>query len=181
MQRRSASNVIEEQKWLDAPAIALQHMVDRSYHSLGRAEDKVHRALHGDWLGYALHPGIVVAPIGAFTTAVALDAIDGVRPNEGMDKAAEACIALGLATSIVAAATGATEWHNMRDPNLRRVGLVHATMNTVALGCYGASLLVRRARSKKAGKFLALIGLAVITGSGFLGGHMVYHRRAGIR
>ncbi|HEY0868404.1 MAG TPA: DUF2231 domain-containing protein, partial [Fimbriimonas sp.] len=109
-----------------------------------------------------------------------LDMVDMASQGGEMGKAAQTCIGLGILTSVAAAATGATQWYGMRDPALRRVGLTHAAMNSFALGLYGASYLLRKADRKKIGRGLALLGLAVLTYSGYLGGHMVYKRRAGV-
>jgi uncharacterized membrane protein len=181
MRDKVASTVFEKQPWLDAPATAVQSVVDKAYAALGPAKEPVHQALNGDWMGHPLHPAVVIAPLGAFSTAVALDALDAKNGEDQYADAADAALAIGLITSIPAALTGATQWHQMRNNDLKRVGLVHAASNSVALGLMGASLLLRKAKKRKAGKALAAIGMTVLTFSGYLGGHMTYSRRAGVK
>ncbi len=48
--------------------------------------------------------------------------------------------------------------------------------NTAALACYGASYLARRRRSRAKGLALSLVGAALVTGGGYLGGHLAYVR-----
>ena len=64
-------------------------------------------ALSGTWLGHALHPLLTDLPIGTWTSAVLLDWLGGdavARP------AADRLIALGIAFTAPAVATGWTEW-----------------------------------------------------------------------
>src|SRR5215216_2492583 len=60
-------------------------------------------ALSGTWLGHALHPLLTDLPIGTWTSAVLLDWLGGDR----CEAAADRLIALGLAFSVPASATGA--------------------------------------------------------------------------
>jgi nitrite reductase/ring-hydroxylating ferredoxin subunit len=61
------------------------------------------------------------------------------------------------------------------------VGLVHMTLNSLALGLYGASWLARRnGRSGTAGPVLAFAGLTVVSASGWLGGHLAYALGVGV-
>jgi nitrite reductase/ring-hydroxylating ferredoxin subunit len=56
---------------------------------------------------------------------------------------------------------------------------VHASANVTALGLYATSLAARRNGARGRGTALALAGAAVLTVSGYLGGHMSYTRGVG--
>lgn len=133
-------------------------------------------ALHGRWLGHALHPLLTDLPLGAWTSATILDLAGG----RGTRKAAERLVAFGLVTAVPTAVTGLAEWGSLTGEQ-RRVGLVHATANTVALTLYTASFMARRQRRQGAGVMLALAGGAVATIGGYLGGHMTIARKIGSR
>ncbi len=129
--------------------------------------------LHGTWLGHPLHPVLVQAPVGAFISAAVLDLIPGGR------KAATTLIGFGTAAAVPAMAAGLMDWSTMTKDR-RRVGLVHAAANTVALGLYIASLNARFSGRPMRGKALAFAGLSVAGGSAYLGGHLSYAQGGGM-
>jgi nitrite reductase/ring-hydroxylating ferredoxin subunit len=130
----------------------------------GRARD----ALHGVWLGHALHPVLVQAPVGAWLSASFVDAWPG---NEA---ASRRLVLAGLALSVPAALAGAADWSEQHEQQMR-VGVVHALANTAAVALYAASAAIpARARG------LRLAGLAVVAAAGFLGGHLAHRQSAGV-
>jgi nitrite reductase/ring-hydroxylating ferredoxin subunit/uncharacterized membrane protein len=135
---------------------------------LGGARD----ALHGRWLGHPVHPLLVQLPIGAWTSAAALDLLPGER------RSASALVALGLATAGPAAVAGLVDWAELH-PEQERVGVVHAAANLGAVALYGASLAARLRGRHRAGRALGFAGLAAIGVGGALGGHLAYRQAAG--
>jgi nitrite reductase/ring-hydroxylating ferredoxin subunit/uncharacterized membrane protein len=128
--------------------------------------------LHGTWLGHPLHPVLVQVPVGSWISAGILDAIPSMRP------AATVLIGTGVAVSLPAAASGAADWSE-QGIGVRRLGAVHATMNTVALGLYVGSLTARAKGRGGLGRALAYAGLGVAGGSAAIGGHMSYAQSSG--
>src|SRR3954454_11050934 len=89
--------------------------------------------LHGTWLGHPLHPGLVQLPVGAFVSATILDLMPGTK------RASKALIAVGIGSAVPSVAAGLMDWSQMTHER-RRLGLVHAASNVVAVGLYSASL-----------------------------------------
>jgi nitrite reductase/ring-hydroxylating ferredoxin subunit/uncharacterized membrane protein len=129
----------------------------------------VRNLLSGVYLGHPLHPMATDVPIGAWGMAGLLDAI-GARAAE---PAADLLVTVGTVAAVPTAASGLHDWSDTAGP-ARRVGLVHATANTVALSLYLASLLARGRGSRRAGKMLGFSGLGVLLVGGYLGGHLSY-------
>jgi nitrite reductase/ring-hydroxylating ferredoxin subunit len=129
-------------------------------------------ALHGTWLGHPLHPVLVQVPVGAWVSAGLLDAIPPLRP------AASVLIGTGVAVSVPAAMAGAADWSE-QDAGVRRLGALHATMNTVALGLYVGSLVARGRGRGGLGRLLSYAGLGIAGGSAAIGGHMSYAQSSG--
>jgi len=136
-------------------------------------QGNLNNAFTGKQLGHPLHPLLVSLPIGLFTSASLLDFI----PGNGHKKMARRFIALGLMSAVPTALSGLADWRYTSGPE-RRIGLVHALVNTSALSCYAASWIVRQRGGS--GKLLALKGATVLTMGGYLGGHMVYAMGVGI-
>lgn len=136
----------------------------------------VKNLLHGSWLGHPVHPLLTDLPIGAWTWAAVLD----VGGGRSAAPAADALVALGVATSVPTAMTGAADWADYNDERVRRVGLVHAVVNTTAVGLQVASLVARRRGRRGRGVALSLVGLGAVAAGGYLGGHLAYGLGSGL-
>jgi nitrite reductase/ring-hydroxylating ferredoxin subunit/uncharacterized membrane protein len=154
----------------DGVAKPLQRLVRRAVGS-----DELRDALTGRWLGHALHPMLTDLPIGFWTSAFTLDLLGG-RKNRA---AAQRLVGFGVLSALPAIATGATDWSDTTD-EARRVGLVHAALNTAALVCFTASWTARRKGRHGRGILYGLAGSAVATGGGYLGGHLVQRLGLGV-
>jgi nitrite reductase/ring-hydroxylating ferredoxin subunit len=129
---------------------------------------QVRDALHGVWLGHPLHPVLVQAAVGAWLSASMMDLA-------GDEAAARLLTAAGLAAAIPAAAAGSADWSEQHEQQMR-VGVVHAAGNALAVTLYGASLA---ARGPRLGRALRLSGLAAVSASGLLGGHISFRLAGG--
>src|SRR6476619_231299 len=132
-------------------------------------------ALTGRWLGHALHPMLTDLPIGFWTSAFTLDLLGGRKHRATSQR----LVGIGVLSALPAIATGATDWSDATDEE-RRVGLVHAALNTAALACFTASWLARRRGRHARGVLWGLAGSTVATGGGYLGGHLTQRMGLGI-
>jgi nitrite reductase/ring-hydroxylating ferredoxin subunit/uncharacterized membrane protein len=173
----TAIQALERQEWLDVVGDRLQQAVAGVFRSAGDVGRRTRDFLHGTWLGHPLHPVLTDIPIGAWTTALVLDAAGGNA--KGVSRAADAAIGLGIAGAVGAAVTGLTDWHHTvgRD---RRVGLGHALLNTAALSLYVTAFTLRRRGARDVGRGLAGLGFVVAMGAAYIGGNLVYRRRIGV-
>jgi nitrite reductase/ring-hydroxylating ferredoxin subunit/uncharacterized membrane protein len=137
----------------------------------------IKKTLHGAWLGHALHPVLTDFPIGAWTMAALFDAISG-GDRAYAAPAADACIAIGVATAVPAAITGLNDWSELFG-RPARVGVAHAACNVVATTLYASSLISRKA-NRPLGVRLAYCGFGVMMLGGLLGGHLVFAQQIGV-
>ncbi|WP_232234546.1 Rieske 2Fe-2S domain-containing protein [Actinoplanes sp. N902-109] len=155
-------------------ASALDALSDRIQGAVQSATPRRLRdVLHGTWVGHPLHPVLVQVPVGAFISASVLDALPG------QSKAATTLIRVGVAGAVPAIAAGWVDWSSL-SKDQRRVGLVHAAGNAVAVGLYVGSLAARSSGRWGLGRFLAYAGLSVAGGGAYLGGHLSYEQGAGV-
>jgi hypothetical protein len=124
--------------------------------------------LTGAWLGHAAHPFMTDIPIGSWTSASILDVLGGedARPS------AQLLTAIGTLSAAPTIATGLAEWSSTTGA-ARRVGVVHAASNAVAVGLYAGSWSARRKGRHRRGAVLSVAGMTVATVGGYLGGHMI--------
>jgi nitrite reductase/ring-hydroxylating ferredoxin subunit len=156
---------------LDAAADALAGAVNGAYDAAGPAKQPVKDALNGTWLGHSLHPAITDVPVGAWTAALALDAL-------GERRGARIAVGVGLLGALAAAATGLTDWSDTFGKP-RRLGVVHAALNGAATLLYGASWLAR-GKAGGGGVLLSVLGYGVVSLSALYGGALSLDLQIGV-
>jgi hypothetical protein len=160
---------LEETAALDRPVQAIEPSIRAVFGSGTRGA-----ALRGEWLGHAVHPVLTDVVLGTWTSASLLDLVGG--PDS--PASAQRLVAAGLLAAGPTAWTGWAEWSEA-GPREKRVGLVHAVTNAVAIGAYAASWFARRDGRHRRGVGLALAGAAVSGVGGYLGGHLAAARKVG--
>ena len=154
--------------WLDGIADAIQPAIGSLLDSEGTFKTPLKNALHGTWLGHALHPMLTDIPIGAWAVAAVCDGLELVG-MEGYGDAADIAIAIGSAAAFAAALTGWADWSDTRD-DPKRLGIAHAALGGAALSAYLASLAMRAAGSRRAAAWTALAAYGVVSACAYLGG-----------
>jgi nitrite reductase/ring-hydroxylating ferredoxin subunit len=122
-------------------------------------------ALDGVWLGNPLHPALTDVPIGAWTAAAALDLVGS--------RAADGALAVGVLGAVPAALTGLNDWSHLRG-DTKRVGTVHALLNTMGLALNVASVVARRDGRRGLGRALSGVAYAGALFSAHLGGQLSF-------
>lgn len=129
-------------------------------------------ALHGVWLGQPVHPALTDIPAGLWMSAAALDFVPGSR------RASRVLIALGLAGTIPAAATGFADYAALHLEQ-QRVGIAHAASSAGASALFAASLLARITGRETGGRLLALGGVTALAAGTYLGRYVAFPLGAG--
>lgn len=175
--KQRITNMINHQIWLDRIAEPVQKTVNRFYAGSGRVEQGVENLLNGTPLGHPLHPALTDIPIGAWTATIAIDRLD--RSGIRFGKAADASLLIGIASAAAAAVAGLTDWQHTNG-EARRVGILHALINTIGLGVFISSYIARKAGNRGLGKGLALLGYLGVFFSAYLGGDLVFRQKIGV-
>ena len=162
---------VENARVLDTAVRLVHPPVHALLADQGRAD-----ALQGRWLGHAIHPLLVMMPIGTWTSATVLDLAGG----RGSRAAAQRLVAAGVLSFGPAALTGWAEWGPAEQRD-QRTGVVHAASNVAALGAFTASWRARRQGRHLRGVALGLVGHAAVGLGGFLGGHLTEARKVASR
>ncbi len=158
--------VLESAEWLDPAAERMQGVLRRVLQP-GRLRD----VLSGTPLGHPAHPMLVAPPIGLWSGALLLWA------NKGERRAARTLLGAGVLAALPAATTGWSDWLDT-DGAERRVGLVHASLNGVAITSF-ALAYIGSGRGRSVLAPLSTGALAVMC-AGWLGGHLAYALGVGV-
>jgi uncharacterized membrane protein len=131
-------------------------------------------ALRGAWLGHALHPLLTDFPLGAWMSASFLDLFGGAEAR----RPAQRLVGFGLVAALPTVAAGLAEWRETGG-GARRIGVVHAAVNSTATLLYGSSWVARRLGSRRSAVALGVAGGIVATTGGYFGGHLSLVRKIG--
>lgn len=162
---------LEEATALDRPVRALEPSIRSVFGTGARGS-----VLRGDWLGHAVHPLLTDLVVGTWTSATVLDLLGG----RDSSAAAQRLVGTGLLAVGPTAWTGWAEWSET-GPREKRVGLVHAATNAVAISAYAASWVARMRGRHGTGVRLALVGATVSGVGAYLGGHLAAARKVATR
>lgn len=134
-------------------------------------------------LGHALHPILIVFPLGLLVTGAVYDLLYRRNQNPGTAKMARSLIGLGVVSGVVAAVPGVIDWLAIpQHTRAKRVGLWHAIGNVTQLSLFGLSWLLRRSEPEKpsnAALNLSIGGLLIGNGAAWLGGELVHRLNVG--
>jgi nitrite reductase/ring-hydroxylating ferredoxin subunit len=125
----------------------------------------VRNVLDGVWLGNPLHPALTDVPLGAWSAAAALDVLGS--------ESADAALAVGILGALPAALTGLNDWSHLKGDS-RRLGIVHALVNTMGLTLQIGSLALRRNGHRGLARVLTGVGYLGTLFSAHLGGELTF-------
>ena len=168
---RELAERIEGLEQLDAAGKWLKSLVDRYIPQGGELKD----VLSGTWLGHPVHPVLTDVVVGAWTSSLVLDLIPGRKTRKASDRLVD----VGILAALPTALAGLSDWTDTWG-RTRRVGLVHASANLLALWLYASSSLARKRGRRLRGVRLSMGGFGVAFASAYLGGHLSFARGVGV-
>jgi uncharacterized membrane protein len=135
--------------------------------------------------GHAIHPMLIVFPLGLLTTAVIFDVLYLITDRSGLAAAAAYMIAAGVVGGVVAAVFGLLDWLAIPGGSrAKRVGALHGLGNVIVVGLFAVSWLIRWGDAAWEPNVLALVfsfaGVALAGVTGWLGGELVERLGVGV-
>lgn len=165
--------------WTERLSDSLQNIIKALIGSNRKPPRRLKSLLHGTGGGHPLHPAITDVPIGAWLLTVILDIIwlSDTSANDWAARAAVVTALAGFVAALGAAATGMADWSDSYGAE-RRVGLLHGSLNSLAILVYLASIILRlsdgRAHDTTLAAILGFAGMALVFVAAYLGGDMVF-------
>jgi uncharacterized membrane protein len=144
-------------------------------------QGRLGEVLAGLPMGHALHPALMIVPVGCWTSAALLDVFSGADALRGNSTraAARRLTGIGILGALPTAVSGWSDWSRLEDRPLQRIGFAHAVANTAGLFLQYRSWRHRRRGHQGRGAALGLAATGIVGVAGMLGGHVDEHRPHG--
>jgi uncharacterized membrane protein len=131
--------------------------------------------------GHPVHPMLIPFPLALWATSFVVDILFYFLRHPTLLVIAKFLIAAGCIGAVAAAIPGIIDWLAIRNGEAKSVANWHARLNIAALVVFAISLLLRLGRySDLVGRkltipfLLSLVGVILISISGWLGGELVF-------
>src|SRR5215211_4511862 len=136
-------------------------------------------------LGHAVHPVLIVFPLGLLITALIFDIVYFATGNASFATAAFWCIAAGVIGGLLAAVFGLIDWLNIPSATrAKSVGMWHGIGNVVVVALFALSWWLRYGDPAVAPSttafVLALVAVGIGGVTGWLGGELVERLGVGV-
>ncbi len=133
--------------------------------------------------GHPLHPMLVPLPIGLLVGALASDVAYAASRDRFWARASFALTAGGVATGMVSAAAGLTDFVTRAKIRSHRIAWFHGGGNALVMGLSAVSIAIRARDPERAvlpaGLLLSLASGGLLLVTGWLGGELVFRHRIG--
>jgi uncharacterized membrane protein len=137
---------------------------------------------------HPIHAMLIPFPIGLWVFSLVADLIYLWRGNPiWKDWIAFYALGAGIIGAALAAVPGFIDWLSLKDPEVVKIANWHARLNVIALLICAASFYLRTmsgarlvSESYTIPVLLSVLGIILISISGWLGGEMVYVHRVGV-
>jgi uncharacterized membrane protein len=128
-------------------------------------------------LGHAIHPILIVFPLGLLGTSVIFDLIYLGTDGSNWSTVSSYLIAAGIVGGLVAAPFGWIDWFAIPSgTRAKTIGLTHGLVNTLVLTLFAISLYLRwdlPARPSTIALALSFTGFVLALLGGWLGGELI--------
>jgi len=139
--------------------------------------------LEGKPLRHPVHPMLVHFPIGLFVLSFVLDLASLAFPSvPNLVRNSFYAMLVGIITALFAAVPGFVDYTDIRsDHPAKRTATAHMILNLLVVALYGINLGVRSSMLADSKipllpLVLSLVGVALLSASGYLGGRLVLTR-----
>jgi len=136
------------------------------------------------FLGHAIHPILIVFPLGLLSTAVIVDVIHLITGNPEWSTMSFWMIAFGIIGGLVAALFGLIDFLAIPSgTRARTIGVVHGITNLLVVILFVASWLLRRDHPTDPGSaalVCSFLGVGLASIGGWFGGELVERLGVGV-
>jgi len=137
--------------------------------------------------GHPVHPMLVSFPLALWYTSFATDVVFYFNHHRSLPLISKFMIAAGIIGAAAAAVPGIIDWLAIKNSEVKRIANWHARLNIFALLIFSVNLYLRMqagsplvGRSLRIPFLLSLLGVVLISISGWLGGALSFEHGVGV-
>ena len=137
--------------------------------------------------GPPINPMLIAFPIGLWSTSFATDVVYYFWRGPSLVLISKFLLAAGCLGALAAAVPGIIDWLSIKDEEVKRIANWHARLNIIALIVFALSLYLRMRTGRhwvnshlRIPVLLSLLGMILISISGWLGGELAYKHGVGV-
>ena len=137
--------------------------------------------------GHPVHPMLVSFPIALWATSFATDVLFYFVRNSSLMLISKFLLAAGCIGAVAAAIPGIIDWLSITNAPVKRIANWHARLNIIALLIFATSFCLRTKAGApwvnftlKIPYLLSLVGVILISISGWLGGALTFEHGVGV-
>jgi uncharacterized membrane protein len=138
--------------------------------------------------GHPIHPMLIPFPFALWTFSLIADAIYYLGNHDSVwETVAFYTLAGGIVGGVLAAVPGIVDYFSIKDKKVSNIAAWHARINVLALLLFAGSFYLRTDNGSRIVDgsltipvLLSLLGVILISVSGWLGGEMVYKHHVGV-
>jgi uncharacterized membrane protein len=139
--------------------------------------------------GHPVHPMIIPFPLALWTTSFITDVLFYFTRQGTLPVIAKFLLAAGCIGAVAAAVPGIIDWLSIKHPATKSIANWHGRLNIIALLIFAVSLYLRMKTGGAAWVgyhlkipfLLSLVGVILITISGWLGGALSFEHGVGVK
>src|SRR5207253_9817606 len=124
-------------------------------------------------------PARTYIPIGAWSLGMMCDLVAAQRGSDEAAKMADALTAIGAIAAVPTALAGVADYSAI-DESAMPLATLHGSLNSVGLLLNLLSLRERASGNRGRGVMFSTTAFGALMFSAWLGGEMVYHKKAGV-
>jgi len=133
---------------------------------------------------HPIHPMLIAFPIALWVFSLVCDVIYHVGSHNLIWKdIAFYTMAGGIVGALLAAIPGFIDYLSLTDRKVKRIATTHMVLNLIVVAMFLFNLGIRYSGSSDADMFgvaLSVVGIAVLSLSGWLGGSLVFEHHVGV-
>lgn len=146
----------------------------------GEGARQVADLLHGTWLGHPLHPMLTDVVVGAWTIGALFDYIAHFNQSRQAEIVADALTNVGNVAALPTILSGLTDFSTIPQ-TAAGMGLTHAVANNIGFALQVASAQARREGDRARAVKLSTVAMVLMTAGAYLGGHLSYAKKVGVK
>lgn len=165
---------------LEETALKLSRSLHEAVMQGGEGTRQLTDLLHGVWLGHPLHSVLTDLVVGAWSIGLFFDLASLFNQSRQAEQIADALTKVGNVAALPTLLTGLTDFSTIPEP-AANIALAHAVMNNVGFGLQVASTSARNRGDRERAITLSGLAFACLLTGAYLGGHLSYAKKVGVK